>query len=163
MINGSCCMGPKKVDLLETWTNINLSPQMADMNWGWKLGHAQTARDDVTACWNMDLDFTSPPLPCIKYDRKCECTGISIIPADFTVKVIDKVECKWNPFAGKVLLLCEKVILCTWNLYSKFKTTSQRAKFEKVCVCHIARRGTSCGTCSYADGSEHEEERGGKN
>ena len=49
MINGSCCMGPKKVDLLETWTNINLSPQMADMNWGWKLGHAQKAEGDVSS------------------------------------------------------------------------------------------------------------------
>ena len=32
ILAGSVCMGPKRVDLLGTWTNMNLSLQMADMN-----------------------------------------------------------------------------------------------------------------------------------
>ena len=49
ILAGSVCMGPKRVDLLGTWTNINLPLQMADMNWGWKLGHAQKSEGDVRA------------------------------------------------------------------------------------------------------------------
>ena len=32
ILAGSVCMGPKRVDLLGTWTNMNLPLQMADMN-----------------------------------------------------------------------------------------------------------------------------------
>ena len=49
ILAGSVCMGPKRVDLLGTWTNMNLPLQMADMNWGWKLGHAQKAEGDVSS------------------------------------------------------------------------------------------------------------------